>query len=104
MSESIVLRAARKDDAPTVLQLIKELAAYENLSGDVIATEEEIVPTLFGPMPHAEVVLGFWEGEPVGLAVYFFQYSTFKAAPVLYVEDLFVKPEARGRGVGKALF
>jgi len=100
------VRAAAQGDLPLILQLIRELAEYEKLLGDVEASEEALGRTLFpgsGKAPAAHVVIGELEGVPAGFAVYFFNYSTFLAKPGLYLEDLFVRPEARGKGLGKAL-
>ena len=95
--------AATSGDAPVILQLIRGLAEYEKLSHIVIADEDALRRTLFGPHPAAEVLLAF-DGEGcVGFALFFQNYSTFLAKPGLYLEDLFVKPHARGRGIGKAL-
>jgi GNAT superfamily N-acetyltransferase len=104
MSESLLFRPAVKDDLPLILNFIRELAAYEKLSHDVTATEAQLAEMLFGTEPLARVLLAFCAGRPAGFAVYFLQFSTFKAAPVLYLEDLFVKPELRGRGIGKGFF
>lgn len=98
------IRAARLEDVPLVLQFIRELAEYEKLSADVSATEEQLRKTLFGPKPYAFALLAYDADQPTGFAVYFFSYSTFLARPSLYVEDVFVRPERRGRGIGRALF
>jgi GNAT superfamily N-acetyltransferase len=90
-------------EAPVVLEMIKGLAEYEKLSHVVVATEESIRDTLFGPKPAAEVLLAESDGEWVGFALFFSTYSTFLAQPGLYLEDLYVKPHARGKGFGKAL-
>jgi GNAT superfamily N-acetyltransferase len=100
------LRAATRADVPLILEFIRGLADYEKLSGDVVATEAKLAATLFpadGAAPAAHCVLAFADGAPAGFALYFFNYSTFLAAPGLYLEDLFVRPEFRGRGLGKAL-
>ncbi len=100
------LRAATRADVPLILDFIRALADYEKLSGDVVATEAKLAATLFpadGSAPAAHCVLAFADGAPAGFALYFFNYSTFLAAPGLYLEDLFVRPEFRGRGFGKAL-
>jgi GNAT superfamily N-acetyltransferase len=94
---------ATSEDAPLILQLIRELAEYERLLHEVTATEQQIRDTIFGPRPAAEVLLASAEGEPVGFAVFFTTYSTFLAKPGIYLEDLFVKPHARGKGIGRAL-
>jgi GNAT superfamily N-acetyltransferase len=100
------VRAAVRGDVPLILRLIRELAEYEKLLGDVEASEEALERTLFpaaGGTPAAHVVIGELDGVPAGFAVYFFNYSTFLAKPGLYLEDLFVRPASRGKGLGKAL-
>lgn len=99
----LVIRAARREDAPLILSFVKDLAEFEKLSHEVVATAGDLEERLFGPRPYAEVVLAELGGEPVGFALFFHNFSTFLAKPGLYLEDLFVKPAARGRGVGKAL-
>jgi GNAT superfamily N-acetyltransferase len=98
-----VIRSATEQDVPIILDLIKQLADYERLADRVVATEQRLRDTLFGERPAAEVLLASLEGETVGFAVFFTNYSTFLAKPGLYLEDLFVKPHARGKGIGKAL-
>jgi len=90
-------------DVPVILDLIRGLADYEKLAHTVIATEDALRKTLFGPSPCAEVLLAFDAAEPVGFALFFTNYSTFLAKPGLYLEDVFVKPHARGHGIGLAL-
>src|SRR4051812_41100905 len=100
------IRPATPADAATILELIRALADYEKLSGEVVATEEQLGRSLFpcdGSAPGAYCVIAEAEGAAVGFALYFFNYSTFLARPGLYLEDLFVRPEFRGRGFGKAL-
>ena len=97
------IRPARLDDVPVVLQLIRDLATYERAPDEVAATEEQLVDVLFGEQPAAEVLLAFEEESPVGVAVYFYNFSTWLGRPGLYLEDLFVKPEKRGEGFGRAL-
>lgn len=99
----VKLRKAEREDAATVLRFIERLAEYERLSHECVATEEELAGTLFGERRFAEVLLAEVDGKTVGFALYFYQYSTFKAAPTLWLEDLFVDPDHRGKGVGKAL-
>jgi GNAT superfamily N-acetyltransferase len=95
---------ATERDVPVILELIKGLADYERLSHLVTATEDQLRRTLFGPRPAAQVLLAASEdGETVGFAVFFTSYSTFLAKPGIYLEDLFVRPHARGKGFGKAL-
>jgi GNAT superfamily N-acetyltransferase len=100
---SIDIRSAAIEDVPLILQLIRELAEYEKLTHEVSATEEQLRETLFGARTVAEVVIASDDGIPVGFAVFFANYSTFLGKPGLYLEDLFVRPEARGRGIGRAL-
>lgn len=97
------IRAANPSDTSTILGLIRDLATYERAPNDVVATEESLRAVLFGPEPAARVVLIFEGDLAVGFAVYFFNFSTWLGRPGLYLEDLFVKPEARGRGYGRAL-
>ena len=104
MSESgFLLRAARPADAPALLGLIRELAVYERLEHLVEATPERLAEQLFGARPAAEALLAEVEGRVVGFALYFHNFSTFLAKPGLYLEDLYVQPAQRGRGIGKAL-
>lgn len=97
------IRAASSGDAPVILAFIRKLGEYERLSHEVVATEETLRATLFGPRPAAEVLIAEWEGAPAGFALFFHNYSTFLAQPGIYLEDLFVDVEKRGRGIGKAL-
>ena len=99
----LTLRAATAADAALVLRFIVELAEYERLAHEVVATEAELARTLFGDAPAAEVVLAAWDGEDIGFALFFPSYSTFLARPGIYLEDLYVRPSHRGRGVGLAL-
>ncbi|MEO6876669.1 MAG: GNAT family N-acetyltransferase [Opitutaceae bacterium] len=99
-----LIRPAIPADLPVILGFIRGLAAYEKLLPEVEATEEKLAATLFGANPVAECILAFTdETVPAGFAVFFTNYSTFLAQPGLYLEDLFVRPEFRGRGIGKAL-
>jgi len=100
------VRSATPSDLATILGLIHALADYEKLSDEVVATEEMLGRSLFptdGSAPAAYCVIAEADGVPAGFALYFFNYSTFLARPGLYLEDLFVRPEFRGRGFGKAL-
>jgi GNAT superfamily N-acetyltransferase len=97
------IRAARVEDVPIILQLIRDLATYERAPDEVTATEEQLVDVLFSERPAAEVLLAFERESPVGFAVYFYNFSTWLGRPGLYLEDLFVKPEKRGKGYGRAL-
>lgn len=103
MSAPLTIRRARPGDEATVLGFIRALADYEKLAHEVVATEASLGEHLFGRRPYAEVLLADADGAPVGFALYFFTFSTFLAKPTLYLEDLFVLPEARGRGFGEAL-
>jgi len=99
-----LIRPATPADLPLILRFIRGLAAYEKLLDEVAATEAKLRATLFGPQPAAECVLAFADQDtPAGFAIFFTNYSTFLAQPGLYLEDLFVLPEFRGRGFGKAL-
>jgi GNAT superfamily N-acetyltransferase len=98
------IRRASETDVPVILQLIRELAEYEKLPHEVVATEASLKQTLFGAKPYAEALLAYADGEPVGLCLYFHNYSTFLSKPGLYIEDIFVRPAYRGQGVGKAFF
>jgi len=97
------IRPASVNDVPIILQLIRNLAAYERAPDEVVATKEQLVDVLFGERPVAEVLLAFEGDAPVGFAVYFFNFSTWLGRPGLYLEDLFVEPEKRGKGYGRAL-
>src|SRR3954465_8665881 len=97
------IRPARVEDVLIILELIRELATYERAPEEVTATEEQLVNVLFGKRPAAEVLLAFEGKFPVGLGIYFYNFSTWLARPGLYLEDLFVKPEKRGKGYGRAL-
>jgi GNAT superfamily N-acetyltransferase len=97
------IRPATPADAPLLLQLIRELAAYERDPDAVVATEADLIRDGFGPEPRFRADLAEWDGEPCGFAFWFFNYSTWLGRPGLYLEDLFVRPPFRGRGIGKAL-
>ena len=97
------IAAAEEADVPVILDLIQALAQYEKLTHLVTATAQRLRETLFGIKPAAEVLLAHWDGECAGFAVFFATYSTFLAQPGVYLEDLYVKPHLRGRGIGLAL-
>lgn len=98
-----MIRLATSHDVPAILQLIRALADYEKLSHQVVVNEAQLREHLFGPRPYAEVLLAEDAGQVVGYALFFHSYSTFLGRPSLYLEDLFVLPEQRGKGHGKAL-
>lgn len=100
----IEIRAATKADVPLLNELIRALAEYERLAKECFSTEEKLEKTLFGVKPAAEALIAHLDGQPAGFALFFHNYSTFLAQRGLYLEDLFVKPGLRRRGVGKALF
>ncbi len=102
-SPAIEIRPAQAGDAALVLGFIRELAAYEKLSHEVVASEEDLRRELFGEHPSAEVAIAELAGAPVGFALFFQSFSTFLGRPGLYLEDLFVRSEHRGQGVGQAL-
>jgi GNAT superfamily N-acetyltransferase len=95
--------SARAEDVPIILSLIRALGEYERLSHEIVATEEGLRMWLFGQRPVAEVVLAHVDDTVVGFALFFHNFSTFLGRPGLYLEDLFVTPEWRGRGIGKRL-
>ena len=97
------IRPTTDADVPIILSLIRELAEYERAPDAVVATEAGLRDVLFGPQPSAEVLLALENKEPVGFAVYFFNFSTWLGRPGLYLEDLFVRPTVRGKGYGRAL-
>ena len=100
---NITIRRALAGDEGLILSFIRELATYEKLSHEVVATEEHLGRTLFCDAPKAFALIAEEDGEPVGFALYFFNYSTFLGKHGLYLEDLYVRESARGRGAGKAL-
>ena len=97
------IRPASVEDVSIILELIRDLATYERAPDQVIATEEQLVDVLFGERPAAEVLLAFEGKSPVGFALFFHNFSTWLGRPGLYLEDLFVKPDRRGKGYGRAL-
>jgi GNAT superfamily N-acetyltransferase len=100
---SVSVRVASPADAPLILRFIRELAEYERLLHEVEATEDDVRRDLFGENPRAFCEIAEADGEPVGFALWFYNYSTFRGRAGIYLEDLFVEPAARGLGAGKAL-
>lgn len=98
------IRAARETDTATILLLIRELAEYERLLHEVTATEPGLRQRLFGPQPVAEVLMAEVDGAVAGFALFFHNFSTFLGKPGIYLEDIFVRPEYRGRGIGTGFF
>src|SRR5262245_25220338 len=103
MNAPLQLRPARPEDATLILSLIQELAEYEREPRGVTATVEDIQRDGFGPMPRFHCLIAEWQGDPAGFAFYFFNYSTWKGRHGLYLEDLFVRPAFRGKGIGRSL-
>lgn len=99
-----MIRAAIAADVPTIVSLIGELAEYEHLEHEVVLDEGELHRHLFGPRPYAEVLIAEIDGAVAGFALFFHNFSTFLGRPGIYLEDLFVRPEVRGRGLGRSLF
>jgi GNAT superfamily N-acetyltransferase len=100
---SITIRAAQPADAALVFALVRELAEYEKLSADVDATTESVAAVLFAPQPRVFSDIAEWNGEPAGFALWFLNFSSFRGRHGLYLEDVFVRPAFRGKGLGKAL-
>ena len=103
MSAAITIRFATADDVPLLLRLIRALAVFERAPDAVVATEEDLRRHGFGPEPRFEAILAFLDGEPAGCALFHTRFSTWLGRPGLYLEDLYVTEEARGKGVGKRL-
>jgi GNAT superfamily N-acetyltransferase len=103
MHGDITIRAAATHEMPQVLAFIRELAVYEHLEHEVVASEADLAAALCGPHRYAEVVFACLDGVPVGFALFFHNFSTFLGKPGIYLEDLFVRPAARGHGIGKRL-
>ena len=102
-ASALEISPAKAADVPLILSLINELAEYEKLRHESIATEASIHKALFGPKPSAEAVIARFDAEPAGFALFFHNFSTFLGKPGLYLEDLFVRPAYRGRAIGKSL-
>lgn len=99
----LAIREAVPADAPRILSLIQALAVYEKLAHEAVATEADIRSELFGPQPRVFCSMADWEGRTVGFALWYYTFSTFQGRHGIWLEDVFVEPEARGRGIGKAL-
>jgi GNAT superfamily N-acetyltransferase len=99
-----VLRMATAEDVPTLLGFIRDLAAYERLEDEVLATEADLDQSLFGTPARAEALLAELDGKPVGFAVWYYNFSTFRGRHGLFLEDIFVDPAHRGAGIGRAIF
>lgn len=100
---SLSIRRARPEDSALIFALLRELAEYEKLTHEVEATEADIAAALFSDRPILFSEIAEWNGEPAGFAVWFFNFSTFAGRPGIYLEDLFVRPAFRGKGIGKVL-
>ncbi|MBO9665472.1 MAG: GNAT family N-acetyltransferase [Bdellovibrio sp.] len=103
MSKSLVIRVADRTDCGTILNFIRHLADYEKLSHEVIATEALLEEEIFAHNSHVQVLIAEWNKQAVGFALYFYNFSTFLSRKGIYLEDLFVLPEMRGKGIGKSL-
>ncbi|RMF68655.1 MAG: GNAT family N-acetyltransferase [Calditrichaeota bacterium] len=101
--EEFTIKQAQEKDVPVILGFIRELAEYEKLAHEVVATEDDLRRTLFGEPRYAEVILGCCNDDPVAFALFFHNYSTFLGRPGIYLEDLYVRPEARGKGFGRKM-
>ena len=99
----LTIRPAEPRDCPLLVDLIRELAVYEKLEHEAIATPADLLRDGFGPTPRFEAAVAAWDGAPAGFALWFYNYSTFAGRHGLYLEDLFVRPVFRGKGIGKAL-
>jgi len=99
-ASNFIIRPATESDVDTIFSLIKELADYERLAHEVVATQKDIRNSLFGERPFAEALIGEYERTPIGFALFFYKFSTFIGKPGIYLEDLYVKPEYRSKGFG----
>lgn len=102
-SSNFTIRPATEADAPLILSLVKELAEYERLGQEVVATKEDIRKSLFGERPFAEAIIGEYENNPISFALFFYNFSTFNGKPGIYLEDLYVKPAYRSMGFGRKM-
>jgi GNAT superfamily N-acetyltransferase len=101
--DNFTIREAVEADVSVILSFIQQLATYEKLLDEVVATEDTLRDGLFGPRQVAEVIIGEWQNDPVAFALFFHNFSTFLGRPGLYLEDLYVKPEMRGKGIGRIM-
>jgi GNAT superfamily N-acetyltransferase len=99
----LIIRPAAASDVALILSFIRELAEYERLAHEVVAGEDELRKWLFGEQPVARVLIAEYQGEPAGFALFFLNFSTFLARPGIFLEDLYVRPAVRGKGIGKSL-
>jgi GNAT superfamily N-acetyltransferase len=104
VTPGLTLRDATPDDLPLVVRFVRALAEYERLEHEAVGTEEDFRRALFGNPPRAHALFAELDGAPAGFAVWFYSFSTFLARPSLHVEDVFVEPAHRGRGIGRAIF
>ena len=104
MTEAFTVRDATADDCADIARLVRDLAAYEKLLHEAVATADDFRDQLFGLAPIARAAVAEIDGQVVGMAIWFYNFSTFKCRPSLYVEDVFVEPEHRGLGIGRAFF
>jgi GNAT superfamily N-acetyltransferase len=104
MAPTSVLRDAAPADAALLLRLLRELAEYEKLPHEVVATEAAFAAALFGPRPLAEALIAEAAGQPVGFSIWYFSFNSFNGTPCLYIEDVYVRQAHRGRGIGRAIF
>jgi GNAT superfamily N-acetyltransferase len=103
MRSGLAIRAAREGDAPLILDFVRALAVYEHLEHELVADAAALNREFFGPSPRVFGEIADWEGRPAGFAVWYYTFSTFQGRAGIYLEDLFVHPEFRGHGIGKAL-
>ena len=103
LDAKLKIREAKPEDIQLIFQLIKELADYEKLSHEVVADENTLRETLFGNKKYAEILIAEYDGQPAGQALFFHNYSTFIGRPGIYLEDIYVRPSLRGKGIGSAM-
>jgi GNAT superfamily N-acetyltransferase len=104
LASSLRLRDAKADDLPVIERLVRALASYERLEHEVRATQDDLRQAMFGPEPKVFALICEWDGQPAGLCIWFYNFSTFLGRHGIYIEDIFVEPEHRGRGIGRAIF